>query len=423
MSKDALKLVEYLNASPTAFHATENACAELKEVGFEELFECKTWELVPGGKYFVKKNESAFIAFIVGTADGVNAIAAHTDSPAFVIKPNPQMEANGLIKLNTSPYGGMILHTWFDRPLSVAGRVVLKSDNFMHPTQKLVNINKPLVIIPSLAIHLNREVNNGYKINPQSDTLPLAGIINDQLEDNNYLMNILTKELDCKPEDILDFDLMLYEYAPGHIMGANDEFISASRLDDLWMVYAGVQAIKNAKPGEHTKLIFCPDNEEVGSLTSHGGESRFFESVLRRIATHKCEQSFAQMLAKSYIISADLAHATNPNHADKDDPTTKTKLGGGPVLKHSPKQLYATTSYTGAIFKGLCEKAGVPCQGYIVRSDALGGSTVGAMMSANLGVKVVDIGAPLLGMHAVRELCAVADVDYMNTLFATFFAN
>ena len=417
------RLLDYINQSPTAFHATEVACGELKAAGFVELFERDNWDIQAGGKYFVKKNSSAFIAFIAGSGGGVRGIAAHTDSPCFVVKPNPQMTVGEHIKLNTAPYGGQILHTWFDRPLALAGRVMLKGDCFMKPVEKLVNINRPLVIIPSLAIHLNREVNKGFEINGQTHTLPFVGLINEELENNNYLMNILTKELGCEASQILDFDLMLYEYAPALLVGAEEEFISASRLDDLWMVHGGVQALKNAAAGEFTKLIFCPDNEEIGSLTAHGGQSRFFESVLRRLCPDKCEQGFAKMLANSYIISADLAHATNPNYADKDDPTTKTLIGKGPVLKYSPMQKYATTAHTAAVFKGLCEKAGVPCQGYIVRSDVQGGGTVGAMMSANLGVNVVDMGMPVLAMHAIRELASVADHEYMLKLFGTFFEN
>jgi aspartyl aminopeptidase len=340
-----------------------------------------------------------------------------------VIKPNAQIEAAGHIKLNTAAYGGVILHTWFDRPLALAGRVLLKGRDFMTPITKLVNINKPLVIIPSLAIHLNREVNNGFKINPQVDTLPFAAMVNDQLENNGYLMNLLTGELGCNTDDILDFDLMLYEYAPGMLMGANEEFISSSRLDDLWMVHAALEALKEAEAGEFTKLCFFPDNEEIGSLTAHGAQSYFLTSVLRRILPNSTVGTFGKTMANSYIISADLGHGSNPNYPEKDDPTTKTILGGGAVLKYSPSQKYATTGYTAAIFKALCEKAGVPCQGYIVRSDVQGGSTIGAMMSANLGINVVDMGLAVLGMHSIRELGAVIDNEYALKLFKTFFSN
>ncbi|MDR2168435.1 MAG: M18 family aminopeptidase [Clostridiales bacterium] len=416
MRENAKKLLDFIYESPTAFHAAANVAAQLEGAGFSELFEGDDWDLKSGGKYFVRKNSSSIAAFVVGARAKLRAIAAHTDSPAFAIKPNPEIEAGGHIKLNTAAYGGIILHTWFDRPLAIAGRVLLKGENFLAPEEKLININRPLVIIPSLAIHLNREVNNGFKINPQVDTLPLAAL------ENFSLADLLAKELERSSAQILDYDLMLYEYAPGVLLGENEEFISSPRLDDLWMVYGGLQAIKEAEAGEFTKLVYFPDNEEIGSLTAHGAQSRFIESVLRRI-NGGCEQSFAKMLADSFVISADLGHGSNPNYPEKDDPTTKTKLGGGPVLKYSPAQKYATTGYTAAIFKALCEKADVPCQGYIVRSDVQGGSTIGAMMSANLGVNVVDMGLAVLGMHSVRELGAVADNEYMLKLFKTFFEN
>jgi len=424
MKDNAQKLLDYLYDSPTAYHATAAAAQALTAAGFTELHEGDAWQLRPGGKYFLRKNNSAFAAFIVGTADvaihGIRGIAAHTDSPAFVIKPNPQMDTKGHVKLNTSPYGGVIMHTWFDRPLALAGRVMLKSQNFMTPTTHLVNINRPLMIIPSLAIHLNREVNNGFKINPQADTLPFAAMVNQQLETDDYLMRLLTTELACDVDDILDFDLSLYEYQKGQLIGENEEFMSTSRLDDLWMVHAGLEAITRSAPNEYTKLLFCPDNEEIGSLTPQGAFSTFLRNILDRIVPRG---TFGQTMANSFFISADLAHGANPNYPDKDDPTTATLLGGGPVLKYSAMQKYATNGYTGSVFAGLCQKAGVPMQKYITRSDVLGGGTVGAIMGAGLGAAVVDIGLAVLGMHAIRELGAVADNEYILKTFDAFFDN
>ena len=420
--ENAQKLLDYINQSPTPFHATANAAAQLAAAGFKELYEGDAWDIVPGGKYFLRKNSSSFAAFIMGTADitahGIRAIAAHTDSPFFAIKPNPQMSKNSHIKLNTSPYGGIIMHTWFDRPLALAGRVLLKTQNFLAPDERLININKPLMVIPSLAIHLHRDVNNGFKINAQSDTLPFVAMVNEELEKNDYLLNLLTAELNCAPEDILDFDLCLYEYQKGRLVGQNDEFISAGRLDDLWMVHAGLDAILSAAPGPYTKLLYCPDNEEIGSLTPHGAQSVFIKNIIERIAPNG---TFPQVMANSYFISADLGHAANPNYPEKDDPTNPTILGGGVVLKYSANQKYATNGYTGSIFTALCQKAGVPVQKYITRSDVAGGGTIGAIMGANLGVNVVDMGAPVLGMHSIRELGAVIDNDYVLRVFHTFF--
>jgi len=424
IKENAQTLLDYLYSSPTAYHATSNAAQTLTAAGFTELCEGENWQIIPGGKYFLRKNNSAFAAFIMGTGDiakhGIRGIAAHTDSPAFAIKPNPQMSAKGHIKLNTSPYGGMILHTWFDRPLALAGRVLLKSDNFLAPTAKLININKPLMIIPSLAIHLNREVNNGVKINPQSDTLPLTAMINQQLEADDYLLRLLTAELSCSPDDILDFDLFLYEHQKGQLIGENEEFISSSRLDDLWMVHAGLAAITKAAPAEYTKLLYCPDNEEIGSLTAQGAFSAFLKNLIDRIVPRG---TFGQTMANSFFISADLAHGANPNHLDKDDPTTATLLGGGPVIKYSAMQKYATNGHTGGVFAALCQRADVPVQKYITRSDVMGGGTVGAIMGATLGTSVVDIGVAVLGMHAIRELGATIDNEYILKTFDAFFDN
>jgi aspartyl aminopeptidase len=421
--ENAQKLLDYLYESPTPFHATDNAAHRLAAVGFTELYEGDVWNIAPGGKYFLRRNSSCFAAFIMGTADitahGIRAIAAHTDSPFFAIKPNPQMSKNGHIRLNTSPYGGVIMHTWFDRPLAIAGRVLLKTENFLAPTEKLVNINRPLMVIPSLAIHLNREINSaGFKINAQSDTLPFVAMVNGELEKDDYLMNLLTEELDCKPDDILDFDLCLYEYQKGQFVGQNDEFISSSRLDDLWMVHAGLDAILSAAPSACTKLLYCPDNEEIGSLTPHGAQSRFIKTLIERISP---QGAFGQVMANSFFISADLAHAANPNYPEKDDPTNPTLLGGGAVLKYSANQKYATNGYTGSIFTALCQKAGVPVQKYITRSDIVGGGTIGAIMGANLGVNVVDMGMGVLGMHSIRELGATIDNDYVLKVFGAFF--
>ncbi|MCL2396907.1 MAG: M18 family aminopeptidase [Defluviitaleaceae bacterium] len=422
--ENAHKLLDYLYNSPTAYHAAHNGAQMLEQAGFTELNEAENWDIVPGGKYFLRKNSSSFAAFIMGmgcpAAEGIRAIAAHTDSPAFVIKPNPQMTAKGHIKLNTAPYGGVIMHTWFDRPLALAGRVLLKSSDIFKPLQRLININRPLMIIPSLAIHLNREVNKGMAINPQTDTLPFVAMVNDQLEQGDYLINLLTAELGCDANDILDFDLMLYEHQKGQLIGENEEFISSSRLDDLWMVHAGLDAIVNSVPAAYTKMLYCPDNEEIGSLTPHGAQSVFLKTLIDRIVPRG---TFGQVVSNSFVISADLAHAANPNYADKDDPTTTTVLGGGPVLKYSAMQKYATTAYTGSVFVALCQQADVPMQKYITRSDVLGGGTVGAILGANLGVNVVDMGMPVMAMHAIRELGMVADNEYALKLFGTFFGN
>ncbi|MCL2415848.1 MAG: M18 family aminopeptidase [Defluviitaleaceae bacterium] len=421
---NARDMLEFIDFSPTPYHAVSGISERLTAQGFEHLSENEIWNTEIGGKYFVRKNDSSLLAFIIGNGDlareGIRAICAHTDSPSFIIKPNCEMRAGGYLKLNTAPYGGPIMNTWFDRSLAIAGQVSLQSNDTYAPQKDLINFFDPLLVIPNLAIHMNREVNNGVKINPQSDTLPLAGFINRELERDNYLERLICSNLNCSADDILDFDLRLYEQHWGNFTGCNDEFISSGRLDDLWMVYAAMEAFVNAEVGAGIKMVYFPDNEEIGSMTSHGAHSAFLENCIKRI--YENHEDYCRAMANSFFISADLAHAQNPNYMDKDDPTTKAILGGGPVLKYSASQRYATNATTAAIFAALCKKAQVPMQKYITRSDVLGGGTIGSIMAANLGTRVVDMGAPVLAMHSIRELGAVADNEYVLKLFNTFFA-
>ena len=427
--KLALELVDFLYDSPSACHGVKATQKILDENGFIEIKETDKWNLQAKGKYYVIKNDSALIAFEVGTGDieetGLRLIGAHTDVPGFRIKPNPQIISEGkYIKLNTEVYGGPILHTWFDRPLSIAGKVSLKGSSPLKPETRLVNINKPLLIIPSLAIHMNREVNEGFKINKQVDTLPLLGLINDKLEKEDYLMNILVEELQVNKEDILNFELGLYEYEKGMLIGMNEELISSGRFDDLWMVYAGIKALVDSKENVATKVMICIDNEEIGSLTAEGANSTLLNNILERIALGlgKDREGYYRALANSIMISADLAHAVHPNLGDKHDPTNRPVLEGGPVLKIAASGSYSTDSFNGAIFAGICESAGVPFQKFVNRSDVRGGTTIGPVTAANLTIPVIDMGAPVLGMHSIRELASVKDNYYTVKAFTEFFS-
>mgnify|MGYP004560168077 FL=1 len=427
--KLALELVDFLYDSPSACHGVKATQKILNENGFIEIKETDKWDLQPKGKYYVIKNDSALIAFEIGTGDieetGLRLIGAHTDVPGFRIKPNPQMISEGkYVKLNTEVYGGPILHTWFDRPLSIAGKVSLKGASPLKPETRLVNINKPLLIIPSLAIHMNREVNEGFKINRQVDTLPLLGLINDKLEKEDYLMNILAEELQVKKEDILNFELGLYEYEKGMLIGMNEELISSGRFDDLWMVYAGIKALVDSKENVATKVMICIDNEEIGSLTAEGANSTLLNNILERIALGlgKDREGYYRALANSIMISADLAHAVHPNLGDKHDPTNRPVLEGGPVLKIAASGSYSTDSFNGAVFAGICEAAGVPFQKFVNRSDVRGGTTIGPVTAANLTIPVIDMGAPVLGMHSIRELASVKDNYYTIKAFTEFFS-
>lgn len=426
--KLALELIDFLYDSPSACHGVKETQKILDKNGFIEIKEADKWDLKAKGKYYVIKNDSALIAFEVGTGDieetGFRLIGAHTDVPGFRIKPNPQMISEGkYVKLNTEVYGGPILHTWFDRPLSIAGKVSLKGASPLKPEIRLVNINKPLLIIPSLAIHMNREVNEGFKINRQVDTLPLLGLINDKLEKEDYLMNILAEELQVNKEDILNFELGLYEYEKGMLIGMNEELISSGRFDDLWMVYAGIRALIDSRENEATKVMICIDNEEIGSLTAEGADSTLLNNILERITLGlgKDREGYYRTLANSIMISADLAHAVHPNLGDKHDPTNRPVLEGGPVLKIAASGSYSTDSFNGAVFAGVCEAAGVPFQKFVNRSDVRGGTTIGPVTAANLTIPVIDMGAPVLGMHSIRELASVKDNYYTVKAFTEFF--
>lgn len=425
----ALELIDFLYESPTAFHSVLSIQKFLNSCGFKQLHESEKWLLETGGKYYMTKNDSALIAFVIGTEDvvehGFKMIGAHTDSPGFRIKANPEMTVEGsYLKLNTEVYGGPILYTWFDRPLGLAGKVTLRGANPFKPETKLINIRKPLLIIPSLAIHMNRQVNEGVAINAQKDTLPLISLINNQFQKDGYLVRLLAEELKVEATDIMGFDLGLYEYEKGSLVGANEEFISSGRLDDMWMVYAGLKGLAESQLTASTKMMICIDNEETGSLTAQGAASNLHLNVIERItlALGKNREEMHRALANSIMISADLAHAVHPNVSEKHDPTNRPVLGKGPVLKTAAAGSYSTDSYNAAIFEGLCKAAEVPYQKFFNRSDVRGGTTIGPVTASRLNIPVIDMGAPLLGMHSIRELAAVEDHDLTVKLFTKFFS-
>ena len=424
----ALDLIDFLYKSPTAYNSVKTIKERLDLNGFSEVKESEKWNLQKEGKYYVIKNDSALIAFTVGNGDveedGFKLIGAHTDAPGFRIKANPEMVSEGkYLKLNTEVYGGPLLYTWFDRPLGIAGKVTLKGESPLKPEVKIVNINKPLLIIPSVAIHMNRSVNEGFAINKQKDTLPLLSLINDKFEKNGYLVKVLAEELKVEASDILGFDLGLYEIEKGGIIGLNEEFISAGRLDDMWMVYTGIQALIESKVNKSTKVMVCIDNEEIGSLTAQGANSALLLNILERItlALGKDREGLHRALSNSLMISADLAHAVHPNAEEKHDPTNRPVLGNGPVLKTAASGSYSTDSYNAAIFEGLCKAANVPYQKFFNRSDVRGGTTIGPITTSLLTIPVMDMGAPLLSMHSIRELATVKDNYYTIKLFTEFF--
>ncbi|ACD23045.1 MULTISPECIES: M18 family aminopeptidase [Clostridium] len=425
----AKDLLNFINNSKSAFHSAHEVKSILDKEGFVEIKECDKWDLKHGGKYYVMKNESAIIGFEIGSGDiaeeGFRLIGAHTDSPGFRIKPHAEMTVEDhYVKLNTEVYGGAILSTWFDRPLSIAGRVTLKGSNPLKPQVKLVDLNKPVLIIPSLAIHMNRTINEGYEYNKQKDTLPLLTMATDKLEKDGYLLKLIAESLNVKEKEIVDFDLFVYEYEKGCLFGMNEEFISAGRLDDLWMVYAGLVALLQSKSNKATKVLVALDNEEIGSLTSQGANSSLLENILERItlALGKDREDFKRSLSNSVMISADLAHALHPNYIEKHDPTNRPLVGKGPVIKIAASGSYSTDSYAAAIFKQVCKNADVPCQEFVNRSDVKGGTTIGPITASKLNIPVIDMGAPLLSMHSVRELASVKDNEYTIKAFTEFLS-
>jgi len=422
------ELIDFINKSKSAFQSTYEIKSILDSKGYIEIKEEDKWDLKKGGKYYIIKNNSALIAFEIGSGEieeeGFRLIGAHTDSPGFRIKPNPEMQVEGhYIKLNTEVYGGPILSTWFDRPLSIAGRVTLKSENLFKPEVRLLDINKPILIIPNLAIHMNRNINDGYEFNKQKDILPLLTMVEEKLESNGYLIKLIGEALQVNTSDILDFDLFLYEYAEGMLIGQENEFISCGRLDDLWMVFAGLKALVSSNEIKATKVLVALDNEEIGSLTSQGANSSILDNILERITIglKKEREEFKRALSNSIMISADLAHALHPNYVEKSDPTNRPMLGKGPVLKIAAGGSYSTDSYASAVFKGICKKAEVPCQVFVNRSDLRGGTTIGPITASKLNIPVIDMGAPVLSMHSIRELAAVKDNEYTIKAFTEFF--
>lgn len=415
-------LLGYLNDSPTAFHAVDNAVRMLKENHFTELKETQQWALQEGGKYYLTKNKSAVIAFVVGEGslgkEGFRIIGAHTDSPCLKLKPGScTVTPDGYVKANVEVYGGAILSTWFDRPLAAAGRLIVREDGGLR--EKIIRIDKPLFIIPNLCIHLHRDINEKCAYNKQTDLLPLLSMKEEGMEKEDYLFHLLREETGVEKEDLLDYELFLYEYQKGIFTGRQEEFISASRLDDLSMVYAGLRALIDSEGvGKGCRLFAAFDHEEVGSVSTQGANSGLLFQLLNRICKNfgLTEDACFQAIANSTSISADLAHAVHPNYADKHDPENRPVLGGGPVIKYSASQRYATTAYSASYFMEACRKAGVPCQKFVNRNDIPGGSTIGPALSGLTTIPTVDMGTPILAMHSIREFGAV--IDNINTKMA-----
>lgn len=421
-------LMAFIDSSPTCYQATNTIIEKLAASGFTKLEKESDWKLEKNGKYFIANNDSAVIAFRIGNTSKnelkFHLIGSHSDSPTFRIKPSSEMPVkDSYIKLNTEVYGGPIFSTWFDRPLSIAGRVFLRGDNPYEPILKLINIDRDLLIIPNLAIHMNREINSGYSYNAQVDTLPLLAMINEELEKENILINLLSKELGVDKDEILDFDLYLYAREKAGLVGLNNEFISAGRLDNLAMAHASLAALIDSSESESTNVVIVTDNEEVGSMTRQGADSPMIADTLMRIVLSLTGevQDYYKALSRSFMISSDMAHALHPNHSEKSDPTVYPVLNGGPAIKIAASKSYTSDAYSISVYKELCKNAGVPVQEFTNRSDSRGGSTIGPITSKHLDIASVDIGNPTLAMHSVRELAGVDDHYFVYKSFLEFY--
>ena len=424
------RLLDFLNASPVNFLAAKNIANELEQAGYRRLDpQMPIGEVKAGDKIYVTKNDSSVYAFHIGSkplADaGFRMICAHCDSPTFRIKPNAEMTCEGgIVKLNTEVYGGPIMSTWFDRPLTIAGRVIVKGEDALNPKTLLLHVKRPLLQISNLAIHFNREVNDGVKLSKQKDMLPILGIVTNQLEQGNLLMNVICGELNIKPEDILDFDLYLADATPACTFGVHDEFLSSGRLDDLSMCFAGLEAMINTETTDMTKVLAIFDNEETGSQTKQGAGSPFLSMMLKRIALAQSgtEEAFYQAVERAFMISADNAHAWHPNYSEKYDPTNHPVLGGGPVIKFNAAQKYASDAVSAAVFAEICREAGVPCQRFVNHSDVAGGSTLGNILASSIPLRGVDMGNAILAMHSCRETGSTTDHIYCVKAFTKFFS-
>ena len=416
------ELMDFIKESPTAFHVVKNFSTMLEKAGFIKLNERNKWKIEQGGKYYVTRNDSSIIAFQVpDNMDFYNfqIAAAHSDSPAFKIKENPEMvEDNNYVTLNVEKYGGMLMAPWFDRPLSVAGRVIVREDSGLKPV--LVNVDRDLCVIPNLAIHMNRDVNNGIKYNPQKDMIPLFG----EIASKDKFDQIIANETGVAIEDIISTDLFLYNRECGTIWGADNEFMSAPRLDDVMCAFSCIKALTDNK-GNNKSVNVCAifDNEEVGSTTKQGADSSFLYDVLSRISMcmGKDSEDFIRVCASSFMLSADNAHAVHPNYKEKADPTNRPYMNKGIVIKYNANQKYTTDAISAAIFKEICRKAEVEVQSYVNRSDIPGGSTLGNISNSHISLNTVDIGLAQLAMHSPYETAGVKDTENMIKAVKTFY--
>ncbi len=413
------ELFSFINESPSTYHVIENFKKLLRDNGFNELYESEKWELCEGGKYFTVRSGSSIIAFTVpsGAPKAFIMAAAHSDSPTFKIKENPELTSHYYVRLNTEKYGGMLMSTWFDRPLSVAGRIIVKNGDKFEP--RLVNINRDLLVIPSVAIHMNRAANDGMKYAANVDTIPLFA----SGDGKNKFIELVAEAAGIDKNDILGSDLFLYARDKGTLLGCNNEYIASPKLDDLECAYGCIKGLIESGESNAVKVCAIFDNEEVGSDTKQGAASSFLRDTLKRVAKALGidEEGYLCLLANSFLVSADNAHAIHPNHPEYADGENAPVMNGGIVIKYNANQKYSTDGVSSAVFKSVCEKAGVNVQVFANRSDMAGGSTLGSIANTMVPVKTVDIGLAQLAMHSAYETAGAKDFDYLIKAMTVYF--
>jgi aspartyl aminopeptidase len=428
MSEHICEFREYIRKAITPYHSVAAGISLLKQSGFEELVMTAPFSLRAGGKYFVKPYDTMLFAFTVGEgemgAQAFHIAAAHTDYPCLHLKPTAELAANGYLRLNTEIYGSPILNTWLDRPLSLAGRVALRSENIYEPELRFYDAGRPLVTIPNLAIHMNRKVNEGVELKKQTDLLPLFGLHAGEGQEAEYLLAFLAGELQCKKEDILDFDLYIYNAEEGVRLGANQEFFSAPRLDNQTSCYALLRAIADGGREDGINVIALYDNEEIGSHTKQGADSMLLMLLLEKIYSSlgMDKANLNEAILRSFLFSVDVAHALHPNHPEKYDPVNHPRMNDGVVFKISVNQRYTYDGQAVAIAQQICEKAGAKFKKFVNHADMPGGGTIGPIISSWLPMKTVDIGVPILAMHSARELMGIEDEEAIIRMMTEFFS-
>jgi len=413
------QLADFIQASPTPFHATGNMVDTLLAAGFERLDERSDWQLRPDGRYLVTRNDSSLIAFTQGALEsGIRLIGAHTDSPCLRVKPQPELNQQGLWQLGVEVYGGVLLAPWFDRDLSLAGRVTFRTSGGGLKS-RLINFRRPIATIPSLAIHLNRGVNDNLAINAQTDLPPVLAHSLEPAHDLRQLLRVQLEDEHAESgvEQVLDYELSFYDTQPPSTLGLKGDFFSSARLDNLLSCHAGLTALLASDAG-HPCMLVCTDHEEVGSSSTCGADGPFLEDVLRRLLPDEGER--IRCMQRSLLVSADNAHAVHPNFADRHDGNHGPQLNAGPVIKVNSNQRYATNSETSSFFRELCAQAEVPVQSFVVRSDMGCGSTIGPITASRLGVRTVDVGVPTFAMHSIREMAGSRDAEYLIRVLTRF---